>query len=105
ATEWLWFLGCFERAIERAEDTVAKVRRTAELWSRAAAHSLNDRQRTLLNLLLGDFKGKITSSKAAKLTGVSSDTALRDLTGLVNAGLLASGPAGGRSTSYHLAST
>lgn len=102
-TDWLlWFLGLFERAIERAETTVSRARRAARVWSRAAEHTLNERQRKLLTLLLGDFSGKMTSSKAAKLTGVSSDTALRDLTGLLDAGLLVRGPAGGRSVSYVL---
>ncbi|MEL6431530.1 MAG: Fic family protein [Planctomycetota bacterium] len=103
-TDWLaWFLGCLERAIERSERAVERVRRSAEVWSRAAAHALNERQRKLITLLLGDFRGKMTSSKAAKLTGVSSDTALRDLNALVAAGLFRRGEAGGRSVSYELA--
>jgi Fic family protein len=56
----------------------------------------------VLNRLLDDFKGKLTSSKYAKLAKCSQDTASRDLKALVEAGMLARGAAGGRSTSFEL---
>lgn len=74
------------------------------MWQHVGAVPLNDRQRRVLNRLLDGFEGKLTTSKWAKLTKFSPDTALRDITGLVKHGILARGPAGGRSTSYHLAS-
>jgi Fic family protein len=56
----------------------------------------------VINRLLNGFEGKLTSSKWAKLTKSSQDTALRDIDDLVKRGVLAKDPAGGRSTSYSL---
>ena len=61
------------------------------------------RQRDMLNRLLGDFEGKLTSSKWAKIEKCSPDTALRDITDLVDRGILNKDEGGGRSTSYSLA--
>jgi Fic family protein len=52
--------------------------------------------------LLDGFEGKLTSTKWAKLTKCSQDTALRDITDLVERKILAKEDAGGRSTSYVL---
>jgi predicted HTH transcriptional regulator len=49
--------------------------------------------------------GKLTSSKYAKIQKCSPDTALRDITELVDLGILRKDDAGGRSTSYSLIST
>jgi Fic family protein len=103
-TAWLeWFLACLDRAIEGAEATLANVLRKARFWDAMKDQSLNDRQRVMLNRLLDGFEGKLTSSKWAKLTKSSQDTALRDITDLVERGILARDPGGGRSTSYSLA--
>ena len=106
-TAWLvWFLGCLDRAIERADELVAGVLRRARIWRRAEANpGLNGRQRSIIERLLGDFKGHLTTSKYAALAKCSSDTALRDIESLVARGLLARNPAGGRSTSYRLVET
>ena len=48
------------------------------------------------------IEGKLTSSKWAKMAKCSQDTALRDIVDLVDRGVLAKDPAGGRSTSYSL---
>lgn len=103
-TAWLeWFLACLDRAIEGAEATLAIVLHKARFWDAMKDQSLNDRQRVMLNRLLDGFEGKLTSSKWAKLTKSSQDTALRDITDLVERGILARDPGGGRSTSYSLA--
>ena len=102
-TCWLeWFLKCLERAIEGADDMLASVLRKAEIWSKANEYSLNERQRSIINRLLDDFKGKLTSSKYAKLAKCSPDTALRDIRELMEYGILHQSSEGGRSTSYVL---
>ena len=63
---------------------------------------VNERQRTVLNRLLDGFEGKLTSSKYAKLAKCSPDTALRDIKELLERGILAQEPGGGRSTSYRI---
>jgi len=57
----------------------------------------------MLNRLLDGFAGKLTSSKWAKIAKCSQDTALRDISDLIERGLLEKEAPGGRSTSYHLA--
>ena len=63
---------------------------------------LNEWQVQLLNRLLDDFEGKLTSSKWASIAKCSPDTALRDITLLLELGVLKKSPGGGRSTSYEL---
>ena len=104
-TEWLtWFLECLGRAIDGAETLLASVLTKARFWESIGSSPLNERQRLLLNKLLDGFDGKITSSKWAKLTKSSQDTAQRDITDLVQRGILVRSEEGGRSTSYTLAS-
>jgi Fic family protein len=66
---------------------------------------MNDRQRLVVNRLLGGFDGKLTSSKWAKLAKCSQDTALRDIDHLVGSGILVKDVGRGRSTSYSLTAT
>ncbi len=103
-TAWLeWFLGCLDRAIEGAEDTLSGVLRKARFWETIKHQPLNERQRAVINRLLEGFEGKLTSPKWAALTKSSPDTALRDITDLVKRGILVRDAGGGRSTSYSLA--
>jgi Fic family protein len=105
-TVWLeWFLGCLDRAFDGTEATLGSVLHKARFWEIHAATTLNDRQRAMLNKLLDGLEGKLTSSKWAKMTKCSQDTALRDILDLVNRGILARDAGGGRSTSYFLAQT
>ena len=103
-TQWLtWFLECLGRAIDGAETLLASVLTKARFWESIGASPLNERQRLILNKLLDGFEGKLTSSKWAKLTKSSQDTAQRDINDLVQRGILVRSPEGGRSTSYTLA--
>lgn len=103
-TEWItWFLACLDRAIDGAEAVLGTVLRKARFWRRMEGQPLHDRQRAMINRLLDGFEGKLTSSKWARLTKVSPDTALRDINDLVARGFLVRDEAGGRSTSYSLA--
>lgn len=63
---------------------------------------MNDRQRLMLNKLLDDFEGKLTSSRWAKIASCSQDTAIRDIQDLINKGILRKEAEGGRSTNYEL---
>ncbi len=102
-TAWMqWFLGCLDRAFNGAELTLASVLRKARFWEIHAGESFNDRQRKVVNRLLNEFEGKLTSSKWASLAKCSQDTANRDINDLVKRGILAKDAAGGRSTSYSL---
>ena len=100
-TRWLiWFLECLARSIE-ASSIVDSVLRKARFWQEATRHALNEHQHKMLNLLLDDFKGNLTSSKWAKICKVSQDTAGREIKDLVQKGLLQQ-EGRGRSTHYLL---
>jgi Fic family protein len=102
-TQWMdWYLNCLKRAIGASENILAAVLIKAGFWKAHAGESFNDRQRKVINRLLDGFEGKLTSSKWAKLTKCSQDTALRDISDLVKRKILKKDEAGGRSTSYEL---
>jgi Fic family protein len=103
-TPWIeWYLNCLKRAIAASECTLNTVLAKASFWKSHASEPFNERQRVLLNRVLDGFEGKLTSTKWALLAKSSQDTALRDISDLVNRGILAKDAAGGRSTRYHLA--
>jgi len=104
-TAWMqWILACLTRAIEGAQTALSGVIDKARYWEKLRDVPLNERQRLVINKLLEGFEGKLTTSKWAKLTKSSQDTALRDIQQLIQRGVLVRDPAGGRSTSYSLAS-
>ncbi len=102
-TEWLdWFFRCLKNALIETQNTLRKIFDKAEFWKIHEHTSLNERQRLMLNKLLFDFEGKLKSSKWAKITKCSSDTALRDIKDLITKGILQQEQQGGRSTNYEL---
>ncbi len=103
-TEWLdWFLNCLYRALEYTDETLKRVLKKADFWDIHKEMELNSRQRLMLNKLLDGFEGKLKSSKWAKITKCSADTALRDIKDLIEKGILQQEASGGRSTNYELA--
>lgn len=100
-TAWLaWFLG---GTVDAADRSLQVVLQKADLWRQINQQPINDRQRCVINRMLDNFKGHLTTSKYAKLAECSNDTALRDIRELLDRGILTKNPAGGRSTSYRLA--
>ena len=103
-TAWLlWFLKCVDSALNATDIIVQKVLRKARFWDRHAHTSINERQRKMINQLFDGFIGNLTSSKWAKMTKCSTDTALRDIQDLMVKNVLTKEDAGGRSTNYQLA--
>lgn len=102
-TEWiLWFLECLKQAILASNLIIDKVISKHQFWQKNGVLISNDRQRKILNLLLENFEGNLTTSKWATITKTSQDTALRDITDLVGKGILEKAKSGGRSTHYIL---
>lgn len=103
-TEWLrWFLEALLHSLQSGESAVNEALARSAWWHAIEGVSLNERQRLVLQKLLGSFEGKLTTRKWAKLCKVSPDTALRDINDLIAKGLLVrDDAAGGRSTSYKL---
>lgn len=102
-TPWLtWFLNCLLRTINNSEKILEKILKKARFWEQHRTDIFNPRQQKIINKLLSDFHGKLTTKIWAKINKCSHDTALRDIQDLTNRGILAQDEAGGRSTSYHL---
>ena len=102
-TEWLeWFLNTMKSSILRAEETVKRVVSKSSFWQRHREIPMNERQVKMVNMLWDGFTGKLTSSKWAKITKTSQATALRDITDLIEKGILIAAADGGRSSNYLL---
>jgi Fic family protein len=102
-TAWIqWFLSCLTNALKATDEAFDAVLFKANFWRKHTHTVLNERQRKLLNMLMGEFEGKLTSSRWAKITKSSKDTAIRDINDLLEKGILQKEAAGGRSTNYEL---
>jgi Fic family protein len=103
-TEWLeWFLFCLKSAMLATENTTQKILHKAEFWKLHEQTPINERQRLMLNKLFDGFEGKLQTSKWAKITKTSTDTALRDIKDLVEKGILQQTDERGRNANYKLA--
>lgn len=102
-TQWIkWFLSCLIHALNATEKILTRVLVKADFWNKHSNTIINERQKKVLNKLLNEFEGKLTSMKWAKIAKCSKDTAIRDINDLINKGILQKETAGGRSTNYEL---
>lgn len=102
-TNWLlWFFENILAALNATNTTLEQVLLKAGFWEKQINTPLNERQKILLNKMLDGFEGKLTTTKWAKITKCSPDTALRDIQDLISKGILLKEEKGGRSTSYTL---
>ncbi len=102
-TEWIkWFLNCLINSLNVTEKVLNKVLFKANFWTKHAETIFNERQQKILNKLIDGFEGKLTSSKWAKISKCSRDTAIRDINDLVKKEILQKTEGGGRSTGYEL---
>ncbi|MEK6734915.1 MAG: Fic family protein, partial [Pseudomonadota bacterium] len=87
---WIeWFLNCLNSAIAQSDEILFAIIIKAKFWENHLEEYFNHRQRLIINLLLdGNFIGKLNSSKWAKITKCSQDTALRDINSLLEQGIL-----------------
>ncbi|MCH3916789.1 MAG: Fic family protein [Spirochaetia bacterium] len=101
-TDWItWYLTCMTAAADEAMKEIQKTGDRIVFWKAVNEKiSLNERQRTMLDKLLANWQGKLTTSKWASICGCSQDTASRDINKLIEAGIMRKEAAGGRSTSY-----
>lgn len=97
-----WFLTCLNNAIDNAESILENTLNKSQFWKQFADESFNERQIIMLNVLFDGLKGKLTTSKWAKMTKCSQDTATRDIQQLIEKDVLIKGEGGGRNTHYLL---
>lgn len=106
-TGWLtWFLECYKRAVEGAGKILANVLEKARFWQDHERTELSERQRRIVNRLLdagqGGFLGGLTTRKYVSMAKVSRATAFREISDLLEKGILVQNPAMGRSVNYDL---
>ncbi len=106
-TIWLdWFLNCLDRSLAYSEKALSSIVFKSRLWDALATKGVNKRQRFIINRMLAEeFEGFMNTSKYAKMTKCSNDTALRDIQELKARGVFIQNAGGGRSTSYRLTGT
>lgn len=106
-TNWLvWFLECMNRAVLNSNALLERTLTKARFWKAFAQTSLNMRQSKVVNRLLdagpNGFEGGLKNKKYMGIAHTSRATAQRELSDLVQKGVLIKCPGGGRSTSYDL---
>jgi Fic family protein len=108
-TEWLlWFINCFDRALETATAALQAILFKAAFWKRYAETEVNGRQRKALNRLLDagkdGFEGGLSTRKYVGMTRVSRATAWREIEDMLQKGMIRALPGGGRSKAYEIVS-
>ena len=106
-TAWIvWLIDTFRNSCQASSSLVDEVLDRARFWSRHKSVDLNERQRKVLNKMLeagpGRFIGGMTPRKLQSIAKAAGATATRDLTELVEKGLMVR-RGSGRSTHYELA--
>lgn len=106
-TPWLlWFLGSFKRAVTHSNTLIANIFAKAEFWGVHAQTNVNDRQKKVVNRILGagkgGFEGGLTTKKYVSIAKVSRATAFREISDLVMKKMLIQNPSKGRNTSYDI---
>jgi Fic family protein len=105
-TGWIvWFLGAFERACDDSLLVVEECLERGQFWASFHAVALSERQRKALNKMLqagrGGFEGGMNLRKYMGITQASRATAQRELSHLVEHGMLVA-LGRGKATHYEL---
>lgn len=88
-TRWIeWYLDCMLRSIESADEMLSKILNKAIFWQIHSRDIISERQHRMLNFYLDGYVGKLNVKNWAKQSGVSLDTAMRDIKDLVVRGIL-----------------
>ena len=102
-TQWLvWYLNTLLNAIKESSTIVSTVLNKSFFWLHAASIPMTERQANTLNLFLDGYEAKITSKNWAEINKCSKDTAIRDITDLVQKGLLKEDIPGAKRPSYSI---
>ncbi len=97
-----YILKCLATAVARTEENLAATLGKTRFWDSIRQLALNERQIRIITRILDGFEGKLTAEKWAKITKCSHATALRDITDLIEKGVLENDGSKERSTGYKL---
>ena len=95
----VWMIECITSAVDSSREQVSRAMRAMRFWDKWQAFEFNERQRKVLLRYFGDFEGKLNMRKYLAISGAPRVTAYRDLSELVDAGIL-SPMCAARATSY-----
>jgi Fic family protein len=102
-TNWLiWFLENLLQSIQSSDQLIQKILFKSKFWEQYKNVGFSERQTKILNKLLDEFQGNLTTKKWAAICKCSHDTANRDIQDLVAKGILEK-DGDGRSTHYTMA--
>ena len=103
-TEWIcWYIDIVIEAVKDAVENCSKKLELSAFMSKLREGDYNKREIDMLyRLASGSFYGKLTADKWKKMTKCTPATATRDLSHLVDRGLLIREGDGGRGTYYRL---
>ena len=102
-TIWLqWYLHCLEGAYEHSETALAPIVKRANFWNTQNENSFNKRQQVIINRLLAGFNEGLTTTIYACIAECSRDTALRDVTKMLQNGVLLKEGGLGKNTRYKI---
>ncbi len=88
-TCWLeWFLANLLTAINSSDEILSSVLKKAEFWQKYSDIIFNERQNKVLNRIMDDFEGSLTTKKWAKMCNCSQDTATNDINDLIDKKIL-----------------
>ncbi len=102
-TIWLqWFLGCLIRTYENASIILKHVISKHQFFEKHKNLAFNNRQSIIINKLLNGYQDKLSTTIYAGINNCSRDTALRDITYLLNNSILKKEYGLGKNTNYVL---
>lgn len=79
-TEWLvWYLTCINNAVKHSFTMLSSVLRKSTFWQTHSQTSMSEREKSVINIYLDGYAAKFTIKNYARLAGVSTDTASRDI--------------------------
>ena len=92
-TKWIvWHTNIVNSAIENSLEQIKVITQKTKFWDKAREYPLNERQLKVLNKLLDrgveNFEGGLSTKKYANMVSTSIATAKRDITQLVDYGLI-----------------
>lgn len=88
-TEWLeWYFTCIERAVSESNIMLSEILNKATFWKNHSEVVITERQRSILNIYLNGYEGKLTAKNWSKLADISLDTVTGDVKDLVSKGIL-----------------